>query len=106
MPNVYSPGVAGRPVRLPGWRVTRADSPTDSTEEPKIKADHVERVEDILFRLDNAMQPSDMDLPGWNLHKLSVKLKGFSAVWVSGNFRIWFRMEDGDAFDVDYGDYH
>ena len=72
----------------------------------RIKADHVERVEDILFRLDNAMQPSDMDLPGWNLHKLSGKLKGFSAVWVSGNFRIWFRMEDGDAFDVEYGDYH
>ena len=72
----------------------------------KIKADHVERVEDILFRLDNAMQPKDMDLPGWNLHKLSGKLKYFSAVWVSGNFRIWFRMEEGDAFDVDYGDYH
>ena len=35
----------------------------------KIKADHVERVEDILFRLDNAMKPSEMDLPGWNLHK-------------------------------------
>jgi len=72
----------------------------------KIKADHIERVEDILFRLDNAMQPSDMDLPGWNLHKLSGKLRRFSAVWVSGNFRIWFRMKEGDAFDVDYGDYH
>ena len=72
----------------------------------KIKADHIERVEDILFRLDNAMQPSDMDLPGWNLHKLSGKLRGFSAVWVSGNFRIWFRMKEADAFDVDYGDYH
>ena len=72
----------------------------------KIKVAHVERVEDILFRLDNATQPSDMDLPGWNLHKLSGKQKGFSAVWVSGNFRIWFRMENGDVFDVDYGDYH
>ncbi len=72
----------------------------------KIKADHIERVEDILFRLDNAMQPSDMDLPGWNLHKLNGKLRSFSAVWVSGNFRIWFRMKEGDAFDVDYGDYH
>ncbi|TVQ83440.1 MAG: peptidase [Micavibrio sp.] len=72
----------------------------------KIKADHVARVEDILFRLDNAVQVADMDLPGWNLHKLSGRLKGFSAVSVSGNFRIWFRIEDGDAFDVDYGDYH
>ena len=72
----------------------------------KIKANHLERVEDILFRLDNAIQPSDMDLPGWNLHTLSGKLRRFSAVWVSGNFRIWFRMKEGDAFDVDYGDYH
>ncbi|MGB5326177.1 MAG: type II toxin-antitoxin system RelE/ParE family toxin [Pseudomonadales bacterium] len=72
----------------------------------KINADHIERVEDILFRLDNAIKLSDMDLPGWRLHKLSGKLKGFSSVWVSGNFRIWFRIEDGDAFDVGYGDYH
>ena len=72
----------------------------------KIKADHVARVEDILFRLDNAAQVADMDLPGWNLHKLSGRLKGFSAVSVSGNSRIWFRIADGDAFDVDYGDYH
>jgi proteic killer suppression protein len=28
------------------------------------------------------------------------------AVWVSGNWRITFRFEDGDAVDVDYVDYH
>jgi proteic killer suppression protein len=72
----------------------------------KIKVDHIDRVEDILFRLDNAQQSSDMDWPGWNLHPLKGKHKGFWAVRVSGNFRIWFRFEDGDAFDVDYGDYH
>jgi len=72
----------------------------------KFNPDHIERIEDILFRLDNATLPSDMNLPGWKLHKLAGKLKGFSAVWVSGNFRIWFRIEDGDAFEVDYGDYH
>ena len=72
----------------------------------KIRAEHVERVEDILFRLDNARQSSDMDWPGWNQHPLKGENKGFHAVWVSGNFRIWFRMEDGDAFDVNYGDYN
>ncbi len=72
----------------------------------KIKADHIDRVEDILFRLDNAQKPSDMDWPGWDLHPLKGKLKGFWSVWVSGNFRVWFRFEDGDAFNVDYGDYH
>ena len=51
-------------------------------------------------------QPSDMDWPGWKLHPLKGEYKGFHGVWVSGNFRVWFRMKDGDAFDVDYGDYH
>ena len=27
-------------------------------------------------------------------------------VWVSGNYRVWYQFKDGDAFDVDYGDYH
>jgi toxin HigB-1 len=72
----------------------------------KINADHINRVEDILFRLDNAVKPSDMDWPGWKLHPLKGKHKGFWAVWVSGNYRIWYRFEDGDTFDVDYGDYH
>lgn len=70
----------------------------------KIKAEHVERIEDILFRLVNATKSSDMNWPGWNLHPLKGEYKGFHAVWVSGNFRVWFRMENGDAFDVNYGD--
>jgi proteic killer suppression protein len=72
----------------------------------KIKIDHVDRVEDILFRLDNATKSSDMNWPGWKLHPLKGKYRGFWVVWVSGNYRIWYRLEDGDVFDVDYGDYH
>ena len=72
----------------------------------KINPAHIARVKDILFSLDYAAIPPDIDLPGWHLHKLTGKLNGFWAVWVSGNYRIWFRMEDGDIFDIDYGDYH
>jgi len=32
--------------------------------------------------------------------------KGFWAVTVRANWRVIFRFEDGDAFDVDYVDYH
>jgi proteic killer suppression protein len=32
--------------------------------------------------------------------------KGHWSVTVSGNWRISFRFEDGDAFDVDLMDYH
>jgi proteic killer suppression protein len=31
---------------------------------------------------------------------------GFWAVTVSGNWRVIFRFEESDAFDVDYVDYH
>jgi len=72
----------------------------------KINPDHIDRVEDILSRLDCSLQPSDMKLIGWDLHQLKGKSKGFWSVTVSGNFRVWFKFKDTDAFDVGYGDYH
>ena len=48
----------------------------------------------------------DMNFPGSNLHKLSGDREGFWSVSVSGNWRVIFRFEDGDVYDVDYLDYH
>jgi proteic killer suppression protein len=45
-------------------------------------------------------------LPGYRLHPLKGKLKGFHAVDVQANWRVIFRFADGDAFEVDYLDYH
>ena len=47
-----------------------------------------------------------MDLPGLRLHPLKGELKGFYAVDVSGNWRVVFRFNAGDAYDVDLVDYH
>ena len=47
-----------------------------------------------------------MDLPGFRLHPLKGHWKGHWAVSVSGNWRVTFRFEGGDAYDVDYLDYH
>jgi proteic killer suppression protein len=66
----------------------------------------IERIEDIFARLDVATVPSDLDLPGYGLHSLKGKLKGFWAVEVSGNWGIVFRFQDGDALDVNLIDYH
>jgi plasmid maintenance system killer protein len=33
-------------------------------------------------------------------------LAGFWAVWVSGNWRVIFQFENGQAYDVDLIDYH
>lgn len=71
-----------------------------------IQTKHAERLRLILARLDASYQAEDMDLPGLRLHKLTGKLKDFWAVQVSGNWRIIYRFEGKDAFEVDYLDYH
>jgi proteic killer suppression protein len=72
----------------------------------KIRADEVRRIADVLAHLDLAHSPSDLDLPGYRLHPLKGNLKGMWSVTLSGNWRIVFRFDDGDAFDVDLVDYH
>ena len=71
-----------------------------------IQAAHADRLEDQLLRLAEATAPSAMNFPGWNLHPLKGELKGHWSVKVSGNWRMTFRFEDGDAILVDYQDYH
>lgn len=71
-----------------------------------VLAEHVEKLRDILARLDAAQSVKDMDLPGFRLHALKGDLKGFYAVTVRANWRVIFRFVDADVFDVDYVDYH
>lgn len=71
-----------------------------------LNAGHVEKLRRMLAYLDIAKVPSDLDLPGYRLHPLKGDLKGFWAVKVQANWRIIFRFADGQAFDVDYVDYH
>jgi len=72
----------------------------------KVRADQVSRIADVLAHLDRARHPSDLDLPGYRLHPLKGDLKGLWSVTISGSWRIVFRLEDGDGFDVDLVDYH
>jgi proteic killer suppression protein len=67
---------------------------------------HAEKVERILARLEEASEIGNMDLPGFRLHPLKGDLAGFWSVTVSGNWRIVFRFEGGNASDVDLIDYH
>ncbi len=64
------------------------------------------RILRLLDRLDASAKPEDMNLPGYRFHGLKGDRKGTYAVSVSGNRRITFRFEDGDAFDVNLEDYH
>jgi proteic killer suppression protein len=71
-----------------------------------IRPDLLDTVEDILARLDEAEMPQAMNLPGYRLHPLKGDLKDFWSVTVRANWRIIFRFEDTDAFDVELIDYH
>jgi len=64
------------------------------------------RIERILDRLDAAMRPDDMNLPGYRFHRLKGDRSGTYAVTVTGNWRITFAFEGEDATGVDLEDYH
>ena len=71
-----------------------------------LPAELVPKIERILALLDVANAPEALNLPGLRLHPLKGELKGFWAVWVSGNWRITFRFQGRDAVDIDLVDYH
>jgi proteic killer suppression protein len=65
--------------------------------------------ERILRRLDalnEAAKADDMNVPGFDFHAL----RGFDparcAIHVNGPWRITFGFAEGDAFDVDFEQYH
>ena len=72
----------------------------------KFRADQAKRIGNVLADLDDAAKPQDLAMPGYRLHSLKGDLKGFWSITISRNWRITFRFEGGDAFDVDLVDYH
>ena len=78
----------------------------ESGNSSKIQPAHRKRIRLILTVLHAAKEVKDMNYPGANLHRLSGEFKEFWAVNVSGNWRIIFRLENGDVYEVDYLDYH
>ena len=72
----------------------------------RIQAQYAKRLRLILGRLNVAMEPRDMDLPGLRLHPLKGNREGTWAVQVSGNWRVTFEFVGTDVDRVDYEDYH
>ena len=67
---------------------------------------HATRLRQILALLETSDSIEDMDLPGLNLLELKGQKKGTYSVKVSGNWRVTFKIIDGDVSDVNYEDYH
>lgn len=71
-----------------------------------IQAKHAAKLSILLATLNVANNISQMDMPGWNLHKLQGDLDEHWSVKVNANWRLTFRFENGNAEIVNYQDYH
>ena len=71
-----------------------------------IKPAHKQKLRIRLAALDTATCIDDINLPGFRLHPLKGDREGLWAIDVSKNWRVVFKFEDGNAYIVDYEDYH
>ena len=71
-----------------------------------IQPGHKQRLRIRLTAMDTAACIEDMDLPNFRLHPLKGDRRGFWAINVSRNWRVVFKFQDGNAYIVDYEDYH
>jgi toxin HigB-1 len=72
----------------------------------KLPSDMLLRIKIILSTLHAAEDIEGVNLPTFRLHPLKGNLKKYYAVTVRANWRIIFSFKGGDAFNVDFIDYH
>lgn len=75
-------------------------------DESRIRTEYRKKVRSILAVLEAADEIEGMDVATFHLHPLKGDMADFWSVTVRANWRIIFRFEDGNAFDVDLVDYH
>lgn len=71
-----------------------------------IQPHHAEKLQFVLGALNEAVDGSQLDLPGWRLHPLKGDLKGYWSIKINGNWRVIFRFRGQDVELLDYLDYH
>lgn len=64
------------------------------------------RLRHRLAVIDAASHVTDINMPGYKLHALTGDRDGVWSISVSGNWRITFEFVNGDAYILDYEDYH
>ncbi len=79
----------------------------EDDDERGIRPDLAGRVRNVLAAIISA---ADIDgvrgPPGWRIHRLSGDRAGTWSISVSGNWRITFRIDNGDVANMDLEDYH
>ena len=71
-----------------------------------IQASHAPKLRRLLHQLNEVDNVSEMDWPGYYLHPLKGEKDGLWSVKVNGNWRLTFAFENGNAYILNYEDYH
>ena len=73
----------------------------------RLPAEVAQRAARKLEYIDLATRLEDLKVPPGNrLHALAGNRKGQHSICVNDQWRICFRFADGDAYDVEFCDYH
>jgi proteic killer suppression protein len=74
----------------------------------KLPADQLIRIKQMLEVIDSAQSvPQDFEFfRSWKIHPLKGNLKGYWSLTIKENWRIIFRIDGKNTFDIDYLDYH
>ena len=71
-----------------------------------ILAKHQRKLRMQLAAIDTAQEIDDINLPAFKLHPLKGNRDGIWSITVNGNWRITFEFIDGNAYILNYEDYH
>ena len=88
-------------IRHKGLRLYYEES--DGSKLPK---EHLAKIARILTALDAIASRDDILMFRSGIHLLKGKYGGFWSLHVTGNYRIIFRFQLPDDYDIDYVDYH
>jgi len=71
-----------------------------------VHANHANRLRMQMVAPDTSQTIEDMNIPGFALHPLKGVMRGRWSISVNGNWRLTFEFKDGNAYLLDYEDYH
>ena len=72
----------------------------------RLPQETIPRIRHILTQLEETEIIEDMDIHSWHLHELKGNRKGTWSVTVRANWRITFQFQEGEAYNVNFEDYH
>jgi len=84
-----------------------ADGKTATRHSRLLPRQHHQRAMDLLELMDGSVNVADFKMPPSNrLHKLEADLKSYWSITIRDGWRVIFKFEDGNYWDVKIVDYH